>query len=279
MRNNVILFRLFLIAAISIAVLISYFKKSPEENSLYDVTELESLGPVVPMDPVSLHMAINWALVGTKYENNFSLNEQYDDEVLSIYIYDSSEIAQKDSPLLYIIKYNAVYISSLNVIAVDYQLVQKLWERYFYEDHSWGTRANLLAWIIGHEVGHMVKGHEKAHFEESSVLYVQNGCELSKEEFEADQYYAEMLYNAPEFTINAQIILFKRIIDFEIEKSVKPQTSADKLMIFLNLKSECAYPPYINRAFRFIKSISVISNDSALKDLTNHYEKHLFIND
>lgn len=241
------------------------------------IDDLQEIPTAVPMDPVALNLSLDDALKGTHYYRNWTLNRPTPTAALNIVIFDSLEEAYAGR-LATGFRNNAVYLADANAIAIDYQLVHTLWRRYFPSDESWGSRANLLSWIVGHEVGHLVRGDRTSHFQAGSLLKPRVSCRGTASERAADEYYAAMVLGWDTESRLGQVELFQKILEAELLTSQsQPRVKARSFRRwFQRLTQRCTHPEFLIRAFRFIAFIARHSDDPELQTIAAELEARIF---
>ena len=230
----------------------------------------------VPMDPISLNLALDDALSGTPYDHNWRLNRAPSADRLTIYVFDSSRAEVGQTRVASMFRNNAAFISTVNVIAIDYGLIKGLWQKYFAADQSWGSRAGLVGWIVGHEVGHLVRRESTEHFRSPPLLRKWSRCTGDPDEIAADAYYAKLVTSWPNVdSIHSQVMLFRRIVEYEVGLEAQRSRTITVWRTIAGALNRCSHPEYVMRAFRFIDTVATRTNDADLVSLSGAFRARL----
>jgi hypothetical protein len=237
--------------------------------------DFATLPSYVPMDPVSLNLALDTALRRTAFYRKWRLNSRPDPNNLTIYVFDSASPTFRGR-VVDVLRNNAAFIAESNTIAVDYQLIATLWKRYFSEDTSYGSRSNLIAWVVAHEVGHLINKNESAHFRDASLLKGAATCEGTSDEQNADDYYAALVATLESRFVEVQVRLFSQIIEKELQRL---ETTRSRRWTFTSTftrwSRRCTHAEYVIRAHRFIEGVARRTRDPSLTELARAFRVRL----
>ena len=114
------------------------------------------------LDPILANMAIDTAVAGSRYQGAWEINHQsiLPDKINIITIDSGEWNVNTDNPIC-IFRRNAVYLPNLETIVVDVQAARVVAER----TKEPGDYIDVvMAWIIGHEIGHAVLEHRRSTF-------------------------------------------------------------------------------------------------------------------
>lgn len=143
-----------------------------------------------------------------------------------------------------VFRQNAVFLRRLHAIVIDSSFVQTLGDKYFGTDFDMGIRSTLLSWIVGHEIGHLVRGHRTSHFRPNDMLdrEPRQRARAIRED-EADAYFADVIRANGQSTVYVYADVFSVIVAHE----------ADQRTVSGGRGS--SHPLYLVRAFRFLERI------------------------
>ena len=126
------------------------------------------------LDPVLTSIAIDTAVAGTQYKRAWEINNlPILPNKINIFTINSAEWDFDSQGPICIFRQNAIYLPSQETIIIDVQAARAI-TRHVNESEV-STVATVIAWIIGHEVGHAVLGHRRSAF----FAFDESGCEPS----------------------------------------------------------------------------------------------------
>ena len=202
-----------------VGLVITVFLFGQQFSSRVTAEDLDDLlvdGGVIPGDPISLRISLRSALTGTRFEDHWDINSPHGTSSLGIFVIDSSDTRLATHRHIAIFRHNAVFLKRLSAIVVDYQFVGTLANKYFASDSDMGLRATLLSWIIGHEIGHVIRGHPTSHFRSNDMLARRRrGLASEYREDEADAYFADTIRAAGPDAVTPYALVLIRITEFE----------------------------------------------------------------
>ena len=211
-------YRYFIFFGLAVVVLLAgQFSSSTVTVTPEDLDAL-LIGRLVPGDPISLRISIETAVAGTRFENRWARNEPYDASRLNIFLIDSTYASIAAHRHIDVFCRNAVFLRELHAIVIDSDFVQALGDKYFGADFDMGTRSTLLSWIVGHEIGHLVRGHGTSHFRPNDMMAKEPRRRASEiREDEADAYFADMIRANGESMVYGYVDVFAVIVEHEAE--------------------------------------------------------------
>ena len=125
------------------------------------------------LDPILTKMAIDTAVAGSRYESAWEMNHELNlSDTINVITINSDEWDFEATGPICIFRKNAVYLPSLETIVVDVQAARAIANE---TDEPEAYIGAVMAWIIGHEIGHAVLQHGRRTFFEFDEL----GCEAS----------------------------------------------------------------------------------------------------
>ena len=123
------------------------------------------------LDPILTAIAIDTAVAGSRYERTWNINNPpILPNNINIFTVDSEEWLFDSRGPICVFRQNAIYLPSLKTIVVDVQAARTITG---HVNESVVSVATVIAWIIGHEVGHAVLGHVRSAF----FAFNESGCE------------------------------------------------------------------------------------------------------
>lgn len=106
------------------------------------------------LDPILTNIAIDVAVSGSRYESAWEINQKsIMPDRINIFSIDSREWTLDATDPICIFRRNAVYLPSMETIVVDVQAAQVIVDR---TDAPEEYIDVVMAWILGHEIGHAV---------------------------------------------------------------------------------------------------------------------------
>ena len=264
MQAHLTPWRFFLGLAIVVFLAGQYLspRVSPEDldNLLLDTD-------VIPGDPISLFQSIELALTGTRFEKQWNVNSPYEKSSLSIFLIDSSDPRLATHRYIRRFRQNAAYLRRLCAIVIDYQFIETLGNKYFTSDLDMGVRSLLLNWIMGHEIGHLIRKHRTSHFESNNMFSrKRRGGASQYREDEADEYFADIIRANGQDLVTTYGSVFAQIVEYEADLRTGQDTTRDQLY---------SHPTYLVRAFRFLERIVGRGNNDELADLIEGWGREL----
>ena len=193
------------------------------------------------LDPILTSMAIDTAVAGSQYQNAWEINHQpILPDKINILTVDSEEWSFDIEGPICIFRRNAVYLPSMETIVVDVQAARVIAERTKSPEDYMDV---VMAWIIGHEIGHAVLEHRRSSFFGFDELSCEGTamkrlvrlfslcvwhCESHQAvELEADLYFATQIMKEPngsELMLNFLIPLLGDLYEQEDSRSSESST-------------------------------------------------------
>lgn len=226
------------------------------------------LGRLIPGDPVGLRISIESAVAGTRFENQWAINSPCR-SLLNIFLIDSTYSRVATHRYIHVFRQNAVFIRRLHAIVVDSQFIQTLGDKYFATDFNMGIRSTLVSWIIGHEIGHLMRGHRTSHFTPNDMISIgskrrRRASEMREDE--ADAYFADIIRANGESMVYTYAAVFSDIVAYEADPNNVLGSTGKPLH---------SHPAYLVRAFRFLARIVERDKDPELADLIEEWGREL----
>ena len=206
--------------------------------------------------------ALRLSTVGTRYANAWQVNPRGSPSgsALAVYLFDSHSARFSSAKFLSRLRNNCTSLASSSVIVCDVAAIDEILRRISRTAPRAAnpelTRETLIDWIVGHELGHIVRGHSGRHqFHDGVQVGVNPNSVDHRQEIEADEFAAESLFRNDATRIVA-IGLFIDLVNSEIvSKGIAPQYGAGLLFNyeqFVEVTSRCTHPEMTVRAIRMM---------------------------
>jgi hypothetical protein len=232
----------------------------------------------------------------TRFSGRVNLNGNLDDLALNVYVLAPHLRQRKNVPDAFFrvgIFGNCAYVGVSNTIICDSDFLSMFlkdhgidgdWSDKSQRELGWTFQDAFLAWILGHELGHVVRGGPAAHFGQENVLdkATDASIELSqKRETEADLFAAKRIEADKKLTTTLERLLID-LINQEIERKNGKSPAygvglnwdyADKSVIAYFTKQD--HPEYVVRATRILTALAADTHEEGLQALLESFTRHL----
>jgi hypothetical protein len=233
---------------------------------------------------------------GTRFSNRVNINRPVEPSALNVYVLAHNLADRWDLPEAISqsnIFGNCAFVGVSNTIICDPDFLGK-----FLVDHGVFNEvpdASLqrarheyqyafLAWVLGHEIGHVVAGAGAAHFGEVNALERKKEAAIAlsrKSETEADLFAATKIEVDKGLTLSLEEMLVA-LIDQEVaEKNGKsPAYGVGLHWDYANKRivqyfDDQDHPEFVIRATRILAFIASDTHEDALKALVDTFSRHL----
>jgi hypothetical protein len=293
-------FELLTVLSILVASPMAASSQSPAgdlsgNTALQVVTEAQNTD-VQATDLGNIPKILSILVTTTKFANHVNLNGKLQDSWLNIYVLAPGLKQRKSVPDAFLkasVFGNCGFVGVDNAIVCDSDFLSGfLAEHQIVGEPSdkpgaqgeWTFQDAFLAWILGHELGHVVEGGPAAHFGQANVLdkAADASIELSqKVETAADLFAAKKLEADKKLTGTLERLLLA-LIDREVE--VKNGQSpaygvglhwdyADKAVIAYFANRD--HPEFVVRATRILTLLAADTHEEGLEALLESFTRHL----
>lgn len=143
------------------------------------------------------------------------------------------------------------------------------------------SQTTFLAWVLGHELGHLLLHHKPAHFQENA-FEAQHPRNFSHEqELAADKFVAKMIGTNKDATI-ALIQCLNWLLTCEIARRNGPATQYGVGIIYdtgkhITRHDTTTHPDFIYRGISLLKELGSVSQQPGVIALANSIEGQLGI--
>jgi hypothetical protein len=233
---------------------------------------------------------------GTRFANHVNVNRPLEDSSLNFYLLSHELHTRIDTPRAILqsgILGNCAYVGVSNVIICDSDFIDRfLFEHGVFSQVSKDMlpeakreyQPAFVAWVLGHELGHVVAGDAPAHFEVANALEQKRMAAIAlvqETESAADLYAARQIEKDKQLTTSLEAMLML-LIDQEVaEKNGKsPSYGVGLHWDYANERiiqyfANQDHPEFVIRATRILTVIAADTHDQALKALIDTFARHL----
>jgi hypothetical protein len=232
----------------------------------------------------------------TKFAHHVNVNRPVIESAVNVYILAGDLSTRANLPQALLRSHilgNCAYIGASNAIICDPVFIDSFLAEHgaLQELPDSGLPQSMrdyqfafLAWVLGHELGHVVAGDRGAHFGELDVLDSKHKAAVEmtqKEETAADLFAARQIELDKGLRVNLQRMLIS-LIDGEVaEKNGKSPSYgvglhwdyASKRIIQYFANQD--HPEFVIRATRMLTFLAEDTHDDALKALIETFAAHL----
>jgi len=200
-RSQSLVSMFVLLGLICVVLLLSRFQDTPNVRLAREICSTHVDDDLIE----TTSKVLNELLLGSEFENRCAVNSEPLNDFINVYVFDSKSYRL---PVEFAtLKGNCAFVGKPNLIVVDAELLNILWDRLepyrlIQENGTTGRPTpddlkNVLRWVLGHEIGHIILGHGPAHFRSSNLLGPSSKNSIdSKEELDADRVFVELIANA-----------------------------------------------------------------------------------
>ena len=233
---------------------------------------------------------------GTRFANHVNINRPLEDSSLNFYLLSHNLRARNDAPRAILqsgILGNCAFVGVSNVIICDSDFMDS-----FLVEHGIFSQISedmlpeakreyqpaFIAWVLGHELGHVIAGDGAAHFGVEDALEQKRKAAIAlaqEKETGADVYAARQIEKDKHLTSSLESMLML-LIDQEVaEKNGKSPSYgvglhwdyANKRIIQYFANQD--HPEFVIRATRILTVIATDTHDQALSALIETFARHL----
>lgn len=267
----------------------------PGNIALQVVTEAQNKD-VQATDLGNIPKILSILVTTTKFANHVNLNGKLQDSSLNVYVL-APRLRQRESVPDAFLKAsvfgNCGFVGFGNAIVCDSDFLSGFLAHHQIVSESsdkpqaqgeWTLQDAFLAWILGHELGHVVEGGPAAHFGQANVLdrATDASVELSQRVETAADLFAAKKLEADKKLAGALESLLLVLINHEVEaKNGKSPAYgvglhwdyADKAVIAYFTKKD--HPEFVVRATRMLGLLATDTHEEGLEALIETFSRHL----
>jgi hypothetical protein len=230
---------------------------------------------------------------GTKFENRWQVNQPVKDDYLNVFVLKAGIRNQPDLPTgLKDYFGSCTSLGEKNIVVCDDGFINTFLEIHNVPDmikanpdreNEWRRHnESFLLWVLGHEIGHVVKGHGAAHFGPDNLeANVASSSIGYQRELEADAFLVDQVSKDREASL-ALIRMSLDLLNAEIRKQVGDKIPAgvgilfdynnEKVVRYMRLRT---HPEYVIRLTRVLQKLSHLEGYDGLKNLTDTFSHNL----
>lgn len=232
----------------------------------------------------------------TKFAGHLNVNGRLEESALNVYVLAPNLKRRKSVPAAFFdarVFGNCAYVGINNTIICDSDFLLSFlkehgidgdWSDKSQRELGWTFQDAFLAWIFGHELGHVVHGGPAAHFGQEKALdkATDASIELSQKwETEADLFAAKQIEMDRKLTTTVERLLID-LMNREIERKNGKSPAygvglnwdyADKSVIAYFTDKD--HPEYVIRATRILTTLAADTREEGLQALLQSFTRHL----
>lgn len=230
-------------------------------------------------------------LRGTEFEGRWQINKQPRRQLLNVYILRSGlNNTQSATVELEGLLNNCSYIGE-SIIICDIEFVnsflsvhrvEESFSNAVRESKMKDAQRSFLIWILGHEVGHALNRHSRAHFSpnELDTMIVSSSLE-NRQEFEADLFLVRSLYNDEQTRVAVETMLID-LLNAEIRTKVGRIATFGVGILYdysdqkiVEYARRGTHPEFVVRLTRMLQMSFDASRNEGMKSLIDGFARHL----
>jgi hypothetical protein len=244
-------------------------------------------------NPDRLERVLKFLTIGTPFDNQWQVNQPAKATYLNVFLLRSGLRTDPNRPIeLKPYFGSCAYLGEGNIVLCDADFLTTFLEKrdirnslrsHPDKDAQWERyQDSFLIWVLGHELGHIVKGHSAAHFGEDSFEQLVNSTSLDqRQEVDADAFLVERVLANKDQTLNLSVMLID-VLNAEIRSKVGndlPQGAGilfdyndKKVVRYMSLRR---HPEFVVRVTRMLQQIGSTKGNESLKSMTDEFAKHM----
>jgi hypothetical protein len=237
-------------------------------------------------DSAGIQQVLDTLVKGTLWESNVQINKPWLGDRVNIFIIDGSYSYVREDDNLGPYVDNCSYISS-NIIILDIAFLRGFLDKHGFVWSQFDEVAkeeyhSFLLWNLGHELGHLVGQHSKAHFDGGSLdSFVQNATLDNKQEMEADSFFVQSIINNSRLRSSVEQLMIG-ILNAEIKQKVGIVPAYGVGIIYdyanqavIEYARHETHPDYVIRLARMLLLSAKMSGDAGLYNLIEGFIRQL----
>lgn len=229
----------------------------------------------------------------TTFENRWQVNQPIKPDYLNLFVLRSGLRNQQNLPTGITELFGSCsYLGEKNIVVCDEQFVNSFLEKHHVRDllrsrpdeaREWQRHNTaFLLWILGHELGHIIKRHEASHFSADNLETVVASSSISHQrELAADSFLVEQI-GADSETSLSLIRMILDLLNAEIREKVGSDLPAGVGIFFdYNNTNVVKYmrlgthPEYVVRLTRILQQLGNLKGNESLKAMADEFARHM----
>jgi hypothetical protein len=230
---------------------------------------------------------------GTRFENRWQVNRPVKDDQLNVFVLKAGLRNQPDLPPgLKDYFGGCTSLGEKNMVICDDAFVGTFLQKHNVpemikahpdRENEWRRHnESFLLWVLGHEIGHVVKEHGVAHFGSDTLeANIASASIGHRRELDADAFLVEQISKSGE----ASLYLTRMTLDLlnaEIKKKIGDKVpygvgilfdyTNKNVVRYMRLRT---HPEYVVRLTRVLQKLSELEGNEGLKNLANSFAHNL----
>lgn len=280
--------------AVSFAILFSIASYSYGQNSATElVNGLVERQMLSNENPNRLERVLHFLTTGTFFAKQWQINQPAKANYLNVFLLRPGLRTDPNRPIeLKSYFGSCAYLGEGNIVLCDADFLNSFLEkrgiRNFLRSHpdkdaQWERyQDSFLIWVLGHELGHIVKGHSAAHFGHDNFEQLVNSTSLDqRQEVDADAFLVDHVLANRDQTLNLSVMLID-VLNAEIRSKVGndlPQGAGilfdynnKKIVRYMTLRR---HPEFVVRVTRMLQQLGRTKGYESMKSMTDAFAKHM----
>lgn len=243
---------------------------------------------------VNYERTLSLVTKGTKFENRWQVNQQVKDDYLNVFVLKAGIRNLPDLPEgLGEFFGSCTSLGEKNIVICDDRFVGTFLEVHNVpdmikahpdRDNQWRRHNEaFLYWVLGHEIGHIIKGHGAAHFGSGSDKLEKETPDSSIEydqELVADAFLVNQVSKDKEMSLSL-VTMSIDLLNAEIREKVGVTPvgagilfdyTNKKLVRYMRLRT---HPEYVIRLTRVLQKLGELEGNEGLKNMADAFARNL----
>lgn len=274
---------------VGILVLIGYSVRAPIGERI--ATSIMDHSLTTDRRNGELSQIVERLLAGTALEDRWQINKRPKKHQLNLYVIDRASESVLPTFARRLVN-NCAYVGQPNVIVCDENVLMDFlrdvgvveWHDGHPQEVEFleAKQRAFLYWIIGHELGHVLRGHRASHFRPDGFKAMVASSTVShKQEYEADAFVVEQLAKDTQLQTDLETMLMD-VINAEVRRKVGADLPAGVGLIFdyngdrvVKYLRAGTHPEYVVRAARMLLISAELSGDEGFKNFVEGFVRHM----
>ena len=232
---------------------------------------------------------------GTKFERKWQINQPLKDGFLNLFVLKAG-VTETTPPIsgLRNLLNKCVQLGERNIVFCDDGFVGTFLARHkLRPPHELDAKEKavyqpsqdaFITWVLGHEIGHILRGHGFAHFEDPGDMetLVETSTLQQREELEADAFVVGRVIKNRDASANLTSMVLG-FLNAEIEEKIGAENIPMGVGILFDYRNQKVveylrrkkHPEYVIRLTRILQEIGRLGHDQGLKAMADAFAKHM----